>query len=98
MNFFRTSGDIRPQWGSILSNLMTTASYNAGLAGPGCWGYPDMLEVGVTVQPTRGPLNFLSLTEARAHFNAWCVVSSPLVLSHSQISTPRPFGGGAERI
>ena len=24
MNFFRTSGDIRPQWGSILSNLMTT--------------------------------------------------------------------------
>ena len=24
MNLFRTSGDIRPQWGSILSNLMTT--------------------------------------------------------------------------
>ena len=38
MNFFRTSGDIRPQWGSVLSNLMTTTEFNAGLAGPGCWG------------------------------------------------------------
>ena len=38
MNFFRTSGDIRPQWGSVLSNLVTTPSYNGGLAGPGCWG------------------------------------------------------------
>eukprot|EP01047_Picozoa_sp_COSAG01_P052521 COSAG01_NODE_5530_length_4203_cov_9.168860_4_plen_276_part_00 len=37
MNFFRTSADIRPQWGSVLSNLMTTSEFNAGLAGPGCW-------------------------------------------------------------
>ena len=43
MNLFRTSGDIRPQWGSILSNLMTTVEFNAGLSGPGCYGYPDML-------------------------------------------------------
>lgn len=82
MNFFRTSGDIRPQWGSILSNLMTTPTYNGGLTGPGCWGYPDMLEVGTFDVPTRGPLNFLTLTEARTHFSAWCIVSSPLVLSH----------------
>lgn len=34
-----------------------------------------MLEVGVTAQ---GQLSF---AEARAHFGAWCVVSSPLVLS-----------------
>jgi len=46
MNLFRTSGDIRPQWGSVLTNLVSTGAYNAGLAGPGCWGYPDMLEVG----------------------------------------------------
>ena len=82
MNSFRTSGDIRPQWGSILSNLVSTGVYNAGLAGPGCWGYPDMLEVGVRVMPTRGPLNFLTPTEARTHFAAWCIVSSPLILSH----------------
>lgn len=82
MNFFRTSGDIRPQWGSILSNLATTSAFNAGLAGPGCWGYPDMLEVGVTAIPTRGGPNFLTLAEARTHFAAWCIVSSPLILSH----------------
>ena len=82
MNLFRTSGDIRPQWGSVLSNLMTTSAFNEGLAGPGCWGYPDMLEVGVSVMPTRGGLNFLTLVEARTHFAAWCIVSSPLILSH----------------
>lgn len=82
MNFFRTSGDIRPQWGSVLSNLMTTPDFNGGLTGPGCWGYPDMLEVGTYDMPTRGGLNFLTLTEARTHFAAWCIVSSPLILSH----------------
>jgi len=82
MNLFRTSGDIRPQWGSILSNLMSTTEFNEGLAGPGCWGYPDMLEVGVSQMPARGPLNFLTPTETRTHFAAWCIVSSPLTLSH----------------
>ena len=82
MNFFRSSGDIRPQWGSILSNLMATSATNAGLAGPGCWSYPDMLEVGVSAMPTRGGLEFLTPAETRTHFAAWCIVSSPLVLSH----------------
>lgn len=82
MNLFRTSGDIRPQWGSILSNLVTTSTFNAGLAGPGCWGYPDMLEVGVTAIPTKGGPNFLTPAESRTHFAAWCIVSSPLILSH----------------
>ena len=82
MNLFRTSGDIRPQWGSILSNLMTTVEFNSGLAGPGCWGYPDMLEVGVSQMPARGSLNFLTPSETRTHFAAWCIVSSPLTLSH----------------
>lgn len=82
MNLFRVSADIRPQFGSILSNLMQTVDYNANLTGPGCWAYPDMLEVGVSQMPARGSLNFLTLTEARTHFAAWCIVSSPLVLSH----------------
>ena len=82
MNFFRTSADIRPQWGSILSNLMTTSEFNAGLAGPGCYGYPDMLEVGVSQMPARGGLETLTPAEARTHFAAWCIVSSPLTLSH----------------
>ena len=38
MNFFRSSTDIRPTFGSILINLMSTISYNSqDLTGPGCW-------------------------------------------------------------
>ena len=48
MNFFRTSADIRPQWGSILDNLMTTSEFNAGLAGPGCWGCEPHLHTPLT--------------------------------------------------
>ena len=46
MNFFRVSDDIRPTFGSVLNNLQATRAYNEkNLTGPGCWGYPDMLEV-----------------------------------------------------
>jgi alpha-galactosidase len=41
-----------------------------------------MLEVGVSQMPARGPLNFLTSAETRTHFAAWCIVSSPLTLSH----------------
>ncbi len=81
MNLFRSSQDIRPQFGSVLSNLMSTTMYNSGLSGPGCWAYPDMLQVGTSVMSDFG-LNNLSLTEARTHFAAWCIVSSPLILGN----------------
>ena len=61
-------------------------AYNGqGLTGPGYWGYPDMLEVGITPQsqPTgvRNP-STLSWVEStsRSYFAAWCIVSSPLIL------------------
>jgi len=80
MNFFRSSTDIRPTFGSVLSNLETTIAYNGkNLTGPGCWAYPDMLEVGVT-NSQRAGLRTLTFTEARTHFGAWCIVSSPLIL------------------
>ena len=41
-----------------------------------------MLEVGVSQMPARGELNFLTPAETRTHFAAWCIVSSPLTLSH----------------
>ncbi len=48
-HMYRSSSDIRPQWGSILSNLQTIPPLAAAnLSRPGCWAYPDMLEVGVT--------------------------------------------------
>jgi len=73
-NFFRTSGDVRPEYGSVVGNLQTTIQWaEAGLSRPGCWGYPDMLEVGVAG---------LTPVEWRTHFGAWAIVSSPLTLSH----------------
>lgn len=73
-NFFRSSADIQPNYGSVIKNLLTTVHWaKAGLSKPGCWAYPDMLEVGVPG---------LSHAEARSHFGAWCITSSPLTLSH----------------
>mmetsp|Transcript_62276 Transcript_62276/g.131662 ORF Transcript_62276/g.131662 Transcript_62276/m.131662 type:complete len:436 (+) Transcript_62276:88-1395(+) len=82
-NFFRTSGDVRAAYGSVVSNLQTTVQWaQKGLSKPGCWGYPDMLEVGCKHGPGGASDKGLSFVEARSHFGAWCIVSSPLTLSH----------------
>ena len=62
---------------------------------PECWSYPDMLETIGSGQCrtdlANGTCGYasperrsggLSLNESKAHFSAWCVVSSPLVLGH----------------
>lgn len=74
-NWFRSSIDIRPTWSSILNNLFTTPPYQNAtnpLSRPGCWAYPDMLEVG----------KLETIQESRAHFGGWCIVSSPLILGY----------------
>lgn len=62
---------------------------------PGCFAYPDMLEItgsGSCAQdlspgtcghssPERR-VGGLDVNESRAHFGAWCIVSSPLILGH----------------
>jgi len=77
-NYFRTSDDIRPTYGSVVSNLNSIIAF-VKYVGPGCWPYPDMLEVGVT-NSQRSNVPVLTNIEARSHFGAWCIVSSPLVL------------------
>ena len=78
-NMFRTGGDIVPDFGVVVDKLQRTVPYLgnatfAPISRPGCWAYPDMLEVG----------NFASgataHAESRTHFGAWCIVSSPLIL------------------
>lgn len=74
MNFWRVSNDIQANWASIISNLQHTIPFQDlqhPIAQPGCWAYPDMLEV------ANGQLTYI---ESRSHFGAWCVVSSPLIL------------------
>ena len=40
-NLYRTSGDVRANYASIVGNLQTTVKYaTQGLSRPGCWAYP----------------------------------------------------------
>jgi hypothetical protein len=73
-NWFRTFSDVKPYFEKIFLNLQSTLPYlgTPPLAHPGCWAYPDMLEVG----------NLAAFEESRTHFGAWCIVSSPLILGH----------------
>jgi len=72
-NIYRTSNDIRSSWESVFRNLHTVEKYNANdppLSRPGCWAYPDMMEVG----------RLATHLEDRSHFGGWAIVSSPLIL------------------
>ena len=76
-NWYRTSGDINSSPMSWYSNLQTTIKFQdktTPLSVPGCWAYPDMLEVGRIDLPD--PTQ--KFTWNRAHFGAWVVVSADL--------------------
>ena len=73
-NWFRTSGDVVNLWDRVISNLMTVAPFlqppkaapkgAAPLSRPGCWAYPDMLEVGCQHGPGGAGDPGLSASEA----------------------------------
>lgn len=80
-NYYRTSGDVRANYGSVLKNLGSVTQWlEKGLTTPGCWAYPDMLEIGCKGR-VKGDTG-LSIEETRTHFGSWAIVSSPLILSH----------------
>jgi alpha-galactosidase len=82
-NFYRSSGDVRASYASILRNLGTTVPLAANnLSYPGCWAYPDMLQVGCEHGPGGKSDPGLTPAETRTHYGAWSIVSSPLTLSH----------------
>jgi alpha-galactosidase len=82
-NFYRTSGDVRASYASVMGNLNSVSKFNSrNLSYPGCWAYPDMLEVGCQHGPGGASDPGLSVAETRTHFGAWVIVSSPLTLSH----------------
>ena len=54
MNFFRTGGDISADIGDIIGEAYGTVDASDLLkprSGPGCWGYPDMSEIGAYGNP-----------------------------------------------
>eukprot|EP00040_Diaphanoeca_grandis_P011584 m.3405 g.3405 ORF g.3405 m.3405 type:complete len:150 (-) comp2270_c0_seq1:66-515(-) len=55
-------------------------TWDTPLSRPGCWAFPDMLEVG----NIEGPL---AQVETRSHFGAWCITSSPLMLGFDLMNT-----------
>jgi alpha-galactosidase len=74
-HFFRTSTDISVSYEVIMGVNLASMGPWAAVSRPGCWAYGDILEVGVA-----GASGNLTFAEARAHFGAWCIASSPLYL------------------
>lgn len=82
-NFYRSSGDVRASYASVMGNLATVDPlHKANLSYPGCYAYPDMLQVGCSHGPGGASDPGLSAAESRSHFGSWAIVSSPLTLSH----------------
>ena len=68
-NLWRTTGDIEDTWSSMLDNLDQSAQHS-GVAGPGRWNDPDMLEVGN---------GGMTDDEYRAHMSLWAIMAAPLI-------------------
>ena len=71
-NAWRTTPDIRPDWGTVMRNLDMQAGLEK-FSSPGHWNDPDMLEVGNGA---------LTAEESRAHFSLWALLNSPLLLGN----------------
>jgi alpha-galactosidase len=68
-NLWRTTGDIRDRWTSMLSILDKQVGLEK-YSGPNGWNDPDMLEVG-NGRMTNG--------EYVAHFSLWALLNAPLI-------------------
>lgn len=80
-NAWRTGGDIKDEWRSLKSRLLTQDKW-APYAGPGHWNDPDMMIVG-WVGWGRGPRpTKLTPDEQYSHMSAWCLQSVPLLLGN----------------
>jgi alpha-galactosidase len=78
-NAWRTGGDIRDNWRSLKSRLLTQDKW-ALYASPGHWNDPDMMIVG-WVGWGKGPYpTHLTTDEQYSHMSAWCLQSVPLLL------------------
>ena len=68
-NLWRTTGDIRDEWDSMIENIETQVK-TAPYAGPGHWNDPDMLEIGN---------GHMSDDEYRTHMSLWALTAAPLL-------------------
>jgi alpha-galactosidase len=81
-NFYRSSGDIRAKYSSVVANLNSVTKFSSrNLSYPGCWAYPDMLELGVQNGAGGRDDPGLSMPQTIGHFSAWVIISAPLIIS-----------------
>eukprot|EP00483_Globobulimina_turgida_P011618 UN11640 len=91
MNFFRSSSDINSNYPHVIGNNLQsvinyTRQYPTGfISRPGCWAYPDMLEVGNFGYQYNATPKAMDQT----HFSAWCIVSSPLILGFDVLNNTK---------
>lgn len=71
-NIWRTTGDIQPNWASIVGIYETNVRLDK-FARPGAFNDPDMLEVG------NGKLTY---DENKSHFTLWAMMAAPLILGN----------------
>lgn len=83
-NISRTSDDISPDWGRMLTNY-DSAARRAFYAHPGGWNDPDMLFIG------KGDFDANHLIEARSHFSLWAMMNAPLLIGADLRTTPEPL-------
>jgi alpha-galactosidase len=68
-NLWRTTGDIRDEWASMIDNIEKQVK-TAPFAGPGHWNDPDMLEIGN---------GHMTDDEYRTHMSLWALTAAPLL-------------------
>jgi alpha-galactosidase len=68
-NVWRTAGDAKPTWSSLVTSIDATVPL-AAYAHPGAFNDPDMLEIGNGT---------LTPGEQRVHFSVWSILAAPLI-------------------
>ena len=77
---WRTTGDIRDSWESILDLGFKKQKGLEVYAGPGGWNDPDMLVVGMYGKGNVADPNGCTDAEYRSHFALWCLLAAPLII------------------
>ena len=78
-NCWRTTSDIRDNWGSVSSNGFSQDGHEK-FAGPGRWNDPDMLVVGKLGWGPNLKPTMLTPNEQITHITLWSLLSSPMLL------------------
>lgn len=80
-HMWRTTGDIKDQWESIVDIGFEKQNGLGAYAGVGHWNDPDMLVVGMCGKGNEEVAQGgCALAEYRSHFTLWCLLAAPLFI------------------